>query len=619
MFSEYRTLFPFLARHRATYGLGLACVGLAVSLRLSVPWLLGDSFDTILALPEDERAPAVLKRALLIVGVSLLGAAIRTTSRITVLGTARRVAHDLRVAVFEHLMRLAPSFYVRNPTGQVLSRCINDMQNVQGLTGPVILYLVETLLLFVVCIALMLGVSPLLTLLGLLPYPPFLWVARRLARRIQEGSRAAQNSLAEVAAKVDESLSGQLVVKTLALEEADSARFRAHCEEYRRLNLRVTRDRALLIPLMMGLTALGTLIVLGVGGPRVARGEMTLGELVTFVLFLTLLASPTRTLGFVISSLRRGASALGRIQEILESELALVDGARAGEARVEGGALEVHSLSVVYPPIAEQPHLTGSRPALDGAADRERRVLDDVSFSVPAGRTLGIVGHTGSGKTTLIKALARQLEVEPGTVYLDGQDVTELGLEEVRSQIGVVPQDAFLFSRTLAENIALGAPEAERSAIERALVDAQLANDLDQLPDGLETVVGERGVNLSGGQRQRAALARVLLLEPKVLLIDDTLSAVDTQTAEAILDALRPFASKRSTVIVSHRLSTLMHADEILVLDEGRVAERGTHAELLRREGAYASLWERQERSDAREQRSRALEDELGLEHEGGH
>jgi len=617
MFADYRTLFPFLGRYRRAYALGLCCVALAVSLRLSVPWLLGDSFDTILALPVEERGDAVLRRALMIVGIAALGAAIRTTSRISILGTSRRVAYDLRVSTFDHLLRLAPSFYVRNPTGQVLSRCINDMQNVQGLTGPVILYLVETSLLFVVCIALMLGVSPTLTLLGLLPYPPFLWIARRLARRIQEGSRAAQNSLGEVAAKVDESLSGQLVIKTLALEDADTERFRLHCAEYRRLNLRVTRDRALLIPLMMGLTALGTLIVLSVGGPRVARGEMSLGELVTFVLFLALLASPTRTLGFVISSLRRGASALARIQEILGSELALVDGARAGAARIPGGELEVRELSVVYPALAEQPHLSGSRPELDGASDRERRVLDRVSFRVPAGGTLGIVGHTGSGKTTLIRALARQLEVAPGHVFLDGQDVTELGLREVRERIGVVPQDAFLFSRTLEENVALGAPEAERGAVERAIADAQLANDLDQLPRGLDTIVGERGVNLSGGQRQRAALARVLLLEPKVLLIDDTLSAVDTQTADAILEALRPFAAERSTVIVSHRLSTLMHAQEILVLEEGRVIERGDHASLLATGGAYASLWQRQEQREARRQRSLELEHELGIEREG--
>jgi len=241
-------------------------------------------------------------------------------------------------------------------------------------------------------------------------------------------------------------------------------------------------------------------------------------------------------------------------------------------------------------------------------------VLDRVSFEVPAGSTLGIVGHTGSGKTTLVRALARQLEVPRGHIFIDGVDVVELSLKGLRRRIGLVPQEAFLFSRSLEENISLGRPGARRADVERALADSQLGADLDQLPRGLETVVGERGVNLSGGQRQRAALARVLLLDPVILLLDDTLSAVDTHTADAILAALRPFAAKRTTVLVSHRLSTLMHADSILVLDEGCLVERGTHAELLATGGAYAALWERQERRAARARRAHELEQELGLE-----
>ena len=324
MLREYRTLLPFLRRYRLAYALGGACVLASIALKLLIPYYLGDSIDALRGVPTEALRAEIARSALLIVAIAGVGAVVRTTSRLTILGTSRRVGHDVRAQVFDHLLKLAPSFYVRNPTGQILSRTINDMMNVQGLMGPVILYLAETLILFVIGLAMMLRIDAGLTLLGILPFPFFLVAARRLALRIQEGSRAAQNSLAEVSAKVDESLSGQLVIKTLTLEDHDHERFRDHCRNYRRLNLGVTRTRAILIPMMMALTALSTVVVLGLGGVRVARGEMSLGGLVALVLYLQMLAAPTRTLGFVISSLRRGASALGRIREIFDSEVSLV-------------------------------------------------------------------------------------------------------------------------------------------------------------------------------------------------------------------------------------------------------------------------------------------------------
>jgi ATP-binding cassette subfamily B protein len=678
MLRDLSDLLPYLRRYRVAYITGTLCILFSIALKLLIPYLLGDSIDRLRSLAEESGtgggdAIGLIARSAVTIILTAVGVAVfRTLSRLKILGTSRRVAHDMRDVLFDRLLLLAPSFYVRNPTGQIMSRCINDMRNVQGLTGPVIMYLGETATLFVLGLAMMVRLEPTLTAASLLPFPFFLYGARRIARQIQEGSRAAQNSLADISNKVDESLSGQLVIKTLTLEDHDLSQFDARCREYRRRNLDVTRQRAILIPMMMGLVSLSTIIVLAIGGPRVTRGELSLGSIVTMILYLQMLAGPTRTLGFIISSLKRGAAALARIREIRDTEITLRDPPDAsGVAPIEHGEVRVRSLRIVYPPLAEQPHLSGSLPDFDprlvgdpaapeltrdaaeragdgqggdrhgglrtagdrpgdnggGAADdpaatlpdrfRSRCVLDAIDLDVPAGSTLGIVGHTGAGKTTLVRAIARQIEIDPGTVWLDGVDLTRRPLAALRRAIGFVPQDAFLFSASLADNIALGRPDATAAEIEAAADAARLTPDIDQLPGGFDTLVGERGVKLSGGQRQRAALARVMLLDPRILVLDDALSAVDTHTADEILASLRRFATDRTTILVSHRLSTVQHADQIILLENGRIVERGTHGALLEQGGRYARLHARQL---AVAERTRALELDpaLGGETEGG-
>jgi ATP-binding cassette subfamily B protein len=564
--------------------LGCLCLIGTNGFSLAIPWLLKQAIDALRALSPTEAHGIVVRDAVLITVFAVLQALIRTYSRIFIFDAARNVEYRLRRDLFAHLTRLDPAFYRRHPTGDVMSRLTNDLTAVRALYGPGLLNLLNTVLVYATALTLLFQLSPRLTLLALIPYPLLLAAARVSSRHIYRASRAIQTQLGTMSTTIQEDLAGIAVIKHYTLEESRQRAFRGVNDEYLKRALTLVRTRGALMPLFAMLGGIGTLIVLWGGGREVIAGRMTVGSLVAFNGYLVLLSWPTFALGWIIGIWQRGVAGWARVRELLETKPGIADA-------IDNGGAAAAPAAPARTPSIEVRDLTIT-------AD-ERRLLDGVSFTLPAGATLAIVGPTGSGKTTLVDAVLRMQDVAPGAVRVGGRDVTHIPLAELRSLIGYAPQDAFLFSATVAENIAFGIrdevdPAARDERVRRAAEAAGLAPDVAVLPDGYQTLVGERGITLSGGQRQRVALARALAAEPHVLILDDSLSSVDAETERAILTRLRPILAGRTSILISHRVAAVKDADQILVLDGGRVAESGTHAALLASGGVYASLYKEQ-------------------------
>jgi ATP-binding cassette subfamily B multidrug efflux pump len=590
-FPHLRTLAPYFRPYRAGMLLGLFLVVVSNVFTVATPALLRLALDALGA--DDPARRQILAYAGLIVLAAILGGAAKYGMRELLNGISRRIECDLREDLFRHLLRLDAEFWGRQRTGDVMSRATNDTLAVRQAVGPAVMYAVNTTVMTTFALALMIWLSPRLTLLALLPMALLPPVVLGFGRIIHHRFERIQEQFSDLSTMVQENLTGVRLVRAYGQEEDQAARFSLLNQGYLDRNLHLVKAQGLFHPILSLLTGIAMVVVLWIGGGEVMRGAMSVGDFVAFTFYLNLLTWPLIALGWVVNLVQRGEASMGRLRTLLDSEPRIRpgEGAKVTPARARG-ALEFRRVSFRYP-------------------GTERVVLHDLSFRVEPGETVAVVGPTGAGKSTLVSLIPRIHDPSQGTLLLDGIPLLELDPGELRAQVGMVPQDAFLFSDTIGRNVGLGLgslpPLEEASAggghdqghevdprVLHASRVAQLHEQVEALPWRYATHLGERGINLSGGQKQRATLARALARDPSILILDDALSAVDTHTEAAILAELRRSLEGRTAFLISHRVSAVMNADRILVLDEGRLVEEGTHETLLALGGVYATLLRRQ-------------------------
>lgn len=521
----------------------------------------------------------LLHQALWIALLASAMAGVRLWSRVLVFGAGRQVEVLLRQQIFDHLLKQEPGWVQSAGSGEVISRSTSDVENVRRLLGFAVLSLANTALAYAFTLPAMLAIDPGLSLAAVVLYPLMLVIVGASGGRMMSQQREQQQNLAELSDLIQEDLSGISAIKIYGQEPTEVGAFAALSRRYRDAAIALARTRSTLFPLLEGISSLSLLVLLALGSGQLERGSLTLGGLIALILYIERLVFPTALLGFTLSSFQTGQVSLERVEDLLSREASIQDPIHAIdlEPNNAGAAIEARNLCVRYP----------------GA---DRNSLEGLSFRIKRGELVAVVGPVGSGKTTLARALGRMLEVPPTQLWLNGQDVTRLKLADLRQQIAMVPQEGYLFSATLRENLSYGAPDAVEALLNQVVQQAQLQADLDSFPEGYQTIVGERGITLSGGQRQRTSLARALLVDAPLLVLDDALASVDNRTAAAILQSLT-IDLHRTVLFISHQLSAAAACDRVLVIVEGRLVQEGTHRELLAQEGTYRKLWEREKAS----------------------
>jgi ATP-binding cassette subfamily B multidrug efflux pump len=567
-------LRPFLSEHKRYYIIGIGALILTNIAQLVIPKLLG--YLTDLVGSGELTWNALMRVMIAFIILSILIAFFRYFWRINIMGTARRMEYTLRNMLFEHLQTLPPEFFNYQKTGDLMAHATNDIHAVRMALGPGIVSSVDALFLTTVILIMMSRtISLSLTLVALLPLPIMLLVSFGFGRLIHRRFRRVQEAFSRLTEQAQENFAGIRVIKGFARERSEEERFRDVNEYNVAKNMDLVRVHALFHPLVGYLAGLSFIIVLGYGGILVLDGAITIGDFIAFNSYLGMLTWPVMAIGWVMNMIQRGKASMDRLNDIFHQRSDIVDPGQDGALAKLEGKIEFCDLSFSYP--------TASKPVLKG-----------ISAEIEPGQVVGILGRTGSGKTTLLNLLLRLYNVQPGMLKLDGVDIDQISLEVLRDSIGYVPQDSFLFSATIRENIDFASTGGDLGQVIEYAKIAQVYDNIVEFPQQFDTVVGERGVTLSGGQKQRIAIARALIKEPQILIMDDSLSAVDTETEEAILTNLRRVFPGKTVIIVSHRISTLKSADQILVLEEGQISQRGTHDELVQVDGLYKEMYQKQ-------------------------
>ena len=568
-----RPLLPDLKKYRRSYAVGTICVFLNNGIWILFPLVIRRAVDDLHLGVTSQK---LLTYALLLLAVAGAKSIFQFLTRWILIGISREVEFDLRNDLFQHLEKLSYSFYQRTRTGDVMARATNDLNAVRMLLGPAIMYSANTIVFTAGALAFMLSISPKLTIYAFLPLPIVSITIQYFGRQIHERFEKIQAMFSDISARAQENFSGARVIRAYVQEEAEIAAFEGANREYIGRSLKLVRLMGMLWPTLEIMLGFAIVLVLWLGGREALQARITVGDFVAFMTYMVQLTWPVIALGWVINIFQRGTASMGRINELLVEKPEIADSAEADQSvrpRQIQGEIEFRNLDFAY---------------------NGTEVLHDVNLRIPAGSSLAIVGPTGSGKTTLVSLIPRIYDAAAGTVLIDGRPIRDYSLELLRKNIGFVPQETFLFSESIRENIAFGVQTAQDSEVRLAAQGASIAEDIESFPEQYQTTVGERGITLSGGQKQRTAIARALIRNPRILILDDALSSVDTHTEDKILNHLREIMAGRTTIFISHRVSTVRNADTIAVLHSGRIVELGTHEELLARNGYYTDLYNKQ-------------------------
>ena len=559
----------YLRPHRKNVILGLLALFVVNGIGVSIPLIIGYIVDELKVAFSIDR---LLRYVLLVFTLASVMWFIRMASRILIFGVGRQVEFDLKQRIFQHLLTLEPAYFARNTIGDLINRATSDVDNIRRLLGFAVLSMANTLFAYIMIVPAMANLDGRVTLFSLMVYPVMFSVVAVFGNRLRRQQLEVQEEISNVSDLIQEDMGGISLVKIYAQEENERLAFARRNRSLLKANLALAKTRNTLFPLLGGFASLSLVIALAIGSQAIRSGQMSEGDFVAIFLFIQQLVFPTALLGFTITAYQRGEVSLDRIEAIFDAKPEIRDNSSAIALPNPVGQLEARGLTFTFP--------SSHKPA-----------LDRVNFTIEPGQTVAVVGPIGSGKSTLAMALPRLLEIDEGQLFIDGLDVTKVELSDLRGAIAFVPQDSFLFSTTVKNNVRYGDPTAEQLEVEYAAKEAQLHSEILNFPKQYKTIVGERGITLSGGQRQRSALSRALLVDAPILVLDDALSSVDNQTATQILDNLSNETQRKTVIFVSHQMSAAASCDRILVMDKGRIAQSGTHAELVSKPGLYQDLW----------------------------